>query len=345
MEFEDEKYIRRCLQLARNGLRTTSPNPMVGAVIVCDGKIIGEGYHICYGDWHAEVNAVLSVKDKSLLKRSTMYVSLEPCSHYGKTPPCADMIVEKQIPRIVIGCEDPFTKVNGRGIKKLIDGGCKVKVGVLEKECRHLIRGFITLNTLHRPYVTLKWAESADGFIGAWNKHIPISTPYSLMLVHKRRAENDAILVGTETARIDNPQLNVRYWSGKNPLRVVLDRKLILPESLRLFDKSAPTLVFTTREHIDSENIKYISVSESEFTLHRLLEELAARHIQTLLVEGGGKLHQSFIDAGLWDDIFVEKSDVRLYEGVPAARIKSKEVYVEERILGTTIYHYTRLRS
>ena len=208
MNSEEEKYMLRCIQLAQNGLCNTAPNPMVGAVIVCDGKIIGEGYHVRCGEAHAEVNAIRSVKDTSLLKRSTIYVSLEPCSHYGKTPPCADLIIEKQIPRIVIGCRDPFSKVAGRGIQKLKDAGREVIVGVLETECRQLIRRFITFHTLRRPYITLKWAESSDRYIDysrTDGKPVILSSPLTSMLVHKKRAEHSAILVGTRTAELDNP--------------------------------------------------------------------------------------------------------------------------------------------
>ena len=216
---KEEKYMRRCIQLAKNGLCNVSPNPMVGAVIVCEGQIIGEGYHIRCGEAHAEVNAIRSVKDPSLLKHSTIYVSLEPCSHHGKTPPCADLIIEKQIPRIVIGCQDPFSKVAGKGIQKLRDAGCEVIVGVLETECRELIRKFITFHTLHRPYIVLKWAESADGFIDlerTEGQPVILSTPLTSMLVHKKRAESDAIMVGTRTALLDNPALTVRTQSGAN---------------------------------------------------------------------------------------------------------------------------------
>ena len=213
---EEEKYMRRCIQLAQNGLCNTAPNPMVGAVIVCDGKIIGEGYHIRCGEAHAEVNAIRSVKEPSLLKRSTIYVSLEPCAHYGKTPPCADLIIEKQIPRIVIGCQDPFAKVAGRGIQKLKDAGREVIVGVLEEDCKNLIRRFVTFHSLHRPYITLKWAESADKHIDKCRKDgkpVILSTPLTSMLVHKRRAEHSAIMVGTHTAELDNPSLTVRNAS------------------------------------------------------------------------------------------------------------------------------------
>ena len=235
---KEEKYMQRCIELAGNGLCNVSPNPMVGAVIVCDGKIIGEGYHIRCGEAHAEVNAIRSVKDESLLERSTIYVSLEPCSHYGKTPPCADLIIEKKIPRIVIGCQDPFSKVAGRGIQKLRDAGREVIVGVLEAECRQLICKFITFHTFHRPYITLKWAESQDGFIDlnrTAGNPVKLSTPLTSMIVHKKRSESDAIMVGTRTALLDNPSLTVRNWYGKNPIRIVLDKDLSLhqPPPLR----------------------------------------------------------------------------------------------------------------
>ena len=249
---KDEKYIRRCIQLARNGLCNAAPNPMVGAVIVYQDRIIGEGYHARCGEGHAEVNAIRSVKDESLLKDSTIYVSLEPCSHYGKTPPCADLIIRKGIPRVVVGCTDPFPLVAGRGIRKLKEAGIDVKVGVLEEECKQLIKRFVTLNIKKRPFVTLKWAQSADGFIDVERtsgKPVVLSTPITSMYVHKQRAEHQAILVGRRTALLDNPSLTVRNWYGKNPLRLVIDKDLSLPSDLHLFDGSVPTLVFTARKH------------------------------------------------------------------------------------------------
>lgn len=243
---KDEKYIRRCIQLARNGMCNAAPNPMVGAVIVHNDRIIGEGYHARCGEGHAEVNAIRSVKDESLLQESTIYVSLEPCSHYGKTPPCADLIIRKGIPRVVVGCVDPFSLVSGRGIQKLKDAGIDVKVGVLEAECRQLIKRFVTFNTQQRPYITLKWAESADGFIDINREEgqpVVLSTPITLMYVHKQRAEHHAILVGRRTALLDNPSLTTRNWYGKNPVRLVIDKELTLPTSLKLFDGSAPTWI------------------------------------------------------------------------------------------------------
>lgn len=343
---EEEKYMQRCIELARNGLCNVSPNPMVGAVIVCNGRIIGEGYHIRCGETHAEVNAIRSVKDESLLKQSTIYVSLEPCSHYGKTPPCADLIIEKQIPRIVIGCRDPFSKVAGRGIQKLRDAGREVIVGVLENECRHLIRRFITFNTLHRPYITLKWAESADGFIDinrTDGQPVVLSTPLTSMLVHKKRSESDAILVGRRTALLDNPSLSVRHWYGKNPVRLVIDKDLSLPPALHLFNDHIPTLVFTSAAHEKEKCTEYITLDSGKDLLPQMMEELYARGLQSLLVEGGAKLHQSFIDAGLWDEIFVEKARTVLHAGVKAPEIWNKISYSTERHFGVEIEHYTHI--
>lgn len=340
---EEEKYMRRCLELARNGRCNVSPNPMVGAVIVHEGKIIGEGYHVRSGEAHAEVNAIRSVKNPALLKESTIYVSLEPCAHYGKTPPCADLIVEKQIPRIVIGCGDPFGKVAGRGIQKLRDAGREVIVGVLEEECRQLIKRFVTFHTLHRPYITLKWAESADGYIDrhrTGGQPEVLSTPLTSMLVHKKRAESDAILVGTRTALLDNPSLTVRHWAGRNPVRVVLDRELSLPKDSHLFDGSVKTLVFTAKEHPARTNVEYIRTDYTKEVLPQLMDALYQRGLQSLLVEGGAQLLQSFINTGLWDETFVEKSDRFLHDGVKAPEISDKNRYVIENHFKTDIRHY-----
>ena len=343
---EEEKYMRRCIELAGNGLCNVAPNPMVGAVIVCDGRIIGEGYHIRCGEAHAEVNAIRSVKDESLLRRSTIYVSLEPCSHYGKTPPCADLIIEKQIPRIVVGCQDPFPEVAGRGIQKLRDAGREVIVGILEKECKHLIRRFITFNTLHRPYITLKWAESADRFIDIERtdgKPVVLSSPLTAMLVHKKRAETAAIMVGRRTALLDNPSLTVRNWYGRNPIRIVLDRTLSLPDELRIFDGEVPTLVFTEKkrsEKPEKKNITYVTIDFSRDPLVQIMQELYQRKIQSLLVEGGSRLLQSFIDDGLWDEAFVEKCPAKLHSGVKAPTINDKFSYSAEARFGRQIWHY-----
>ena len=333
----DEKYMRRCLQLARNGWAGAPPNPMVGAVIVCDGRIIGEGCHLRCGEAHAEVNAVRSVADLSLLRRSTIYVSLEPCAHYGKTPPCADMLVEAGIPRIVIGCQDPFAQVAGRGIRKLRDAGREVTVGVLEAECRQLIRRFVVFHTCRRPFITLKWAESADGYIDlcrTGGRPVALSSPQTMMLVHKLRAEHSAIMVGRRTALLDDPSLTVRQWCGRSPVRVVLDRDLTLPPSLHLFDGSVPTLVFTSRQHDPLPGVEYVQIDYACEVLPQVLAALHARGLQSLLVEGGSRLLQSFLDAGLWDEIRVEEAPVRLGGGVPAPRTDIRMPFSRQHCFG-----------
>lgn len=339
----DEKYIRRCIELASNGLCNAAPNPMVGAVIVHNGKIIGEGYHARCGEGHAEVNAIRSVKDEGLLKESTIYVSLEPCSHYGKTPPCADLIISKGIPRVVVGCIDPFSQVSGRGIQKLRDAGIDVTVGVLEDECKNLIRRFVTFNTRRRPYITLKWAESADGFIDINRENgspVVLSTQITSMYVHKQRAEHKAILVGRRTALLDNPSLTTRNWYGANPLRLVIDRTLSLPSNLRMFDHTTPTLVFTEKEKAGKENLKYITLDFSKDILPQMLTVLYERKIQSLLVEGGTTLLQSFIDSGLWDEMFVEHSEKVLGEGVKSPVIPKGTVIKTEMRDGVCVSHY-----
>lgn len=340
---KDEKYISRCLQLAYNGLCNTAPNPMVGAVIVYHDTIIGEGYHIRCGEAHAEVNAIRSVKDENLLKESTIYVSLEPCSHYGKTPPCADLIIEKRIPKVVIGCIDPFSQVAGRGIEKLRKAGIEVTVGVLEEECRHLIRRFITFNTLKRPYITLKWAESADGFIDinrTGGKPIILSNPLTSMLVHKKRAEHDAILVGRHTALLDNPSLSTRNWYGKHPVRLVIDKDLTLPRDLELFNGKIKTFVFTRESPCQPNALtEYISLDFNKDILPQIMEVLYQKKIQSLLVEGGSILLQSFIDSGLWDEAFIEKAPLRLNNGIQAPSIQKKHFKLNKIYFGREIMH------
>ena len=277
----DERYMRRALCLAGNGLLDASPNPMVGAVLVDpSGKIIGEGWHRRCGEGHAEVNAVASVADTSLLRNATMYVTLEPCSHYGKTPPCASLIIEKGIPRVVIGCLDPFEKVAGRGVRMLKDAGVEVVTGCLEKECIELNEKFVTSHRRKRPFVTLKWAESADGYIDG-----KISTPLTSMLTHRLRATHDAILVGSGTVLADNPRLDTRLYAGHSPLRVILDRRG------RVMDA------------VDGTTIIYREFS----SLNDVLEDLYKRGITSVLVEGGAELHRSFIDSGLWDAMRIER--------------------------------------
>ncbi|WP_337422044.1 bifunctional diaminohydroxyphosphoribosylaminopyrimidine deaminase/5-amino-6-(5-phosphoribosylamino)uracil reductase RibD [Phocaeicola sp.] len=342
---KDEKYIRRCIQLARNGMCNAAPNPMVGAVIVHNDRIIGEGYHARCGEGHAEVNAIRSVKDESLLQESTIYVSLEPCSHYGKTPPCADLIIRKGIPRVVVGCVDPFSLVSGRGIQKLKDAGIDVKVGVLEAECRQLIKRFVTFNTQQRPYITLKWAESADGFIDINREEgqpVVLSTPITSMYVHKQRAEHHAILVGRRTALLDNPSLTTRNWYGKNPVRLVIDKELTLPTSLKLFDGSAPTWIFTAQDKASTSQVIYFKLDFSRSILPQILQKLYENKLQALLVEGGSRLLQSFIDEGLWDEIYTEHSAKVLENGVKEPVIPAGYKKNFLRRDGVTITHYEK---
>ena len=341
----DEKYIRRCIELASNGLCNAAPNPMVGAVIVYKDRIIGEGYHACCGQGHAEVNAIASVKERELLKDATIYVSLEPCSHYGKTPPCADLIIRTGIPRVVVGCVDPFSKVSGRGIQRLRDAGIDVKVGVLEKECQHLIRRFVTFNLKQRPYITLKWAQSADGFIDVCRENgqpVVLSTPITQAYVHKQRAEHKAILVGRRTALLDNPSLTTRHWYGKNPLRLVIDRELSLPTKLRLFDGQTETIVFTEKEAESRSNLTYMKLDFSTDILPQIMTILFENKIQSLLVEGGSQLLQSFLDSGLWDEIFVEHAEFSIKQGVKAPILPSNLAPIYETRDHILVSHYSK---
>jgi diaminohydroxyphosphoribosylaminopyrimidine deaminase/5-amino-6-(5-phosphoribosylamino)uracil reductase len=319
----EEKYMERCLTLAANGVGKVAPNPMVGCVIVSGGQIIGEGYHRRYGRAHAEVNAIASVKDESLLRQATLYVNLEPCSHYGKTPPCAELIIQKRIPRVVTGCLDPYPEVSGRGIKMLRDAGVEVITGVLEAEAYALNKVFMISHQLRRPYIYLKWAQSADGFIDklrndASEAPVVLSSPAMRQQVHKMRAAALAIMVGTRTALLDNPSLTVRHWAGKSPVRVVPDRLLRIPPNARLLDGSVETLVFTSVEKEGRENVKYIRTDFDGHVLQQITSYLYTNNVTFLLVEGGSCLLKSFLREGLWDEAQVEVSPLILGEGVEA---------------------------
>ena len=303
---DDKKYMQRCIQLAKNGQQNAKPNPMVGAVIVsADGRIIGEGYHVRCGEGHAEVNAFASVKaeDEALLPDSTIYVSLEPCSHYGKTPPCADLIIKKGVKRVVVGCIDEFAEVQGRGIRKLREAGIEVEVGILEDECRELNRRFLTFHRENRPYIILKWAQTANGFIDNAFKPLMISTSFTKMLSHKLRAEEDAILVGRVTEEREHPQLTARDWQGQDPKRLVIDRS------------------------------------------HPLnLESLHAHNIQSLIVEGGAKTLQSFMEKGLWDEIRVEtNTQMTVNDGTRAPQIPANAAVIDSQTYdGNLIIRYRK---
>lgn len=319
----------RCIQLAKNGLGTTYPNPLVGCVIVNNDKIIGEGWHYKAGQPHAEVNAITHVTvDPELLKESTIYVSLEPCSHFGKTPPCSDLIIAKGIKRVVIGSTDPNPKVAGRGIKKLRDAGCEVISGILEEECNQLNKRFFTLHNKKRPYIFLKWAQTRDGFIAPKNetrtetKPVWITNEYSRQLVHKMRGEEMAILVGTKTVMEDNPSLTVRDWAGNNPTRVVIDRELKLPSHCTVLDGSVKTFVITEengKKQKESENdTHYIQIDFSKEIASQICNILFKNGIQSLIVEGGSKTLQTFIQANLWDEAFVFVGPTQFNEGILA---------------------------
>lgn len=312
-----EKYIKRCIELAQNGFGTTYPNPMVGSVIVYENQIIGEGWHKKAGEPHAEVNAIRSVKDKSLLKKATIYVSLEPCSHFGKTPPCCDLIIANEIPNVVVGTVDPNEKVAGNGIKKLIAAGANVIVGVLENECNELNKRFFTFHQKKRPYIILKWAESQDGFLAPEKKTdqerkpVWITNTYSRQLVHKWRSEEQAIFVGTQTVVDDNPKLNTRDWSGNNPARVVLDQNNRISKESFIFDNSVKSIVFTKSENnFSTENTTFEVIDFNQNIIPQILAVLHQKQIQSIIIEGGLQTLQSFIDQNIWDEarIFIGKT-------------------------------------
>lgn len=319
--------MRRALQLARQGAGHTSPNPMVGAVIVGpDGTIIGEGWHRKCGEGHAEVNAVASVSDPSLLKDSTIYVTLEPCSHYGKTPPCAKLLIERGIPRVVVGTLDPFVEVSGRGVAMLREAGVEVAVGVLEQECCALNRRFLTAHTTGRPWVQLKWAQTADGFIAALpeagENPLHMSTPVTMRLMHRQRALCDAIVVGANTARIDDPALTTRYWPGKSPLRVVLSRQLSIPDNLKLLHDGMPTIVYNGVKSETNGVVEYVKMDNDD--PKAWLTDLYRRGVTSVMVEGGTRVLQQMIDACTWDEARIETSPRRVGQGISAPVIKGR---------------------
>jgi len=351
--------MRRCIELARNAEGHTSPNPMVGCLVVYDGRIIGEGYHHRAGEPHAEVNAIHSVENPEWLKESTLYVSLEPCSHWGKTPPCADLIISQRIPRVVVGMIDPFAQVSGNGIRRLREAGIEVEVGILEKECRELNRRFITYHTQKRPYITLKWAQTSDGYL---DNNRPASVPATWMtgpiaktLVHRLRAESDAILTGTNTIERDNPSLTVRESGGKNPLRVVLDRTLRLSLKAQVFDGETRTLVITDIGNGSQAQKRYpaCEIEEIDFTKgwSAIFDALYVRKVQSLFVEGGAYTLQSLISTGLWNEAYVFVSSMKVSDlsgGSPEeprgikAPVFSEEVATEIRIDKSQLFLYKK---
>lgn len=321
-------FMQRCLDLAILGMGDVAPNPMVGCVIVHDGIIIGEGYHQKFGQPHAEVNAIRSVKNPELLTQSTLYVSLEPCAHFGKTPPCSDLIIENRISRVVIGTIDPFAKVAGKGIERMKNAGIMVEVGVLENECRELNRRFFTFHEKKRPYILLKWAQTLDGFIDTDRTETQhptwITNAFAKRLVHKQRSEESAILIGTNTAQYDNPALTVREWTGNQPIRMVIDRTGRLEKSLHIFDEKAQTWVFTGVDKPELDNLRFIRLNFDQDILPQMLSELYNRDVLSVIVEGGSVLLKSFLNSGIWDEAFVYTGNQFFGKGVEAPHISGE---------------------
>jgi diaminohydroxyphosphoribosylaminopyrimidine deaminase / 5-amino-6-(5-phosphoribosylamino)uracil reductase len=329
-----EKYMHRCLQLAKLAAGKVAPNPMVGAVLVYQDKIIGEGYHREYGKPHAEVNCIASVheSEQHLISQSTLYVSLEPCSHFGKTPPCSDLIIKCGIPSVVVGCRDPFPLVNGKGIEKLQQHGIKVTTGVLKKECIELNKRFFTFHQQHRPYIILKWAQTANKKIANDDfSRIFISNEFSNRLVHQWRSEEAAILIGTNTALFDDPHLTTRLWSGNHPIRLVIDMNLRLPVSLKIFDQQVPTIIFNARKHEEHNNLLFYQVTPGVSLVHQVVHALYQLNIQSVLVEGGQRLLQSFIDEKMWDEArVITNPSMRVTEGIPAPSLSHEAIVSED---------------
>lgn len=347
---QHEKFIKRALELAYLGLGKVSPNPMVGAVIVHEDLIIGEGYHQKYGEAHAEVNAVNQVlanfiNADEILQKSTIYVTLEPCAHFGKTPPCADLIIKHKIPNVVIGCLDPFDRVNGKGAERLKATGVNVTVGVLEKECIALNKRFFTRVKKQRPYIILKWAQTQDGFFSPTDgTQRWISNDFAKQLVHQWRSEEDCVLVGKRTASADNPQLNVRLVNGRNPLRAVVDKNLDLPITNHLFDDSIKTFVFNQKITEVRGNTYYVEIENFDHFLPQyILFQLYLQDVQSLIIEGGAKTLQAFIDAKLWDEARIFTAPEFWGEGVKAPLIKGETT--ETTTIGSNQLHVIKPKS
>ena len=328
---DDESLMSRCLQLAQLGQGFVAPNPMVGSVVFHDGKIIGEGWHREFGMPHAEVNALKEIKDKEILSSSILYVNLEPCSHHGKTPPCADEIIRQGIKKVVIGMKDPNPEVNGKGIQKLKDAGIEVVVNVLQKECLQLNKRFITFHENKRPYLILKWAQSIDGYIGRENERIQISNELSTIITHRWRSEESAIMVGTKTIQTDNPHLSVRNWFGKQPLRITIDKQKSLTRSSPIFDGSQSALIYTYLESEKNPLLEYEKLNPNEDVLKQIMQSLYQRKIQSVLIEGGAVLFRGLIAASLWDEARIFYSPILLKSGIKAPET-SYSSFTEELI-------------
>lgn len=343
---EDKKYILRCIQLAKNGFGTTYPNPMVGCVIVHNKKIIGEGWHYKSGTPHAEVMAINSVKDKNLLSKATLYVSLEPCSYTGKTPPCSDLIIENKIPRVVVGSTDPHPNVSGKGIERLKSAGIQVKSGVCKLECDELNKRFFTFHTKKRPYIILKWAATKDGYIAPLEqdegKPFWITTPISKQLVHVWRSQEASILVGTNTAIKDNPRLDTREVYGNNPVRLTIDRDLKIPSGHALLKNDIPTILFTSKSKMSLDNLHYKEIDWSKSIPEQILAYCYENQLQSILIEGGTKLLQSFIDANLWDEARVFTGENLLKKGILQPKLNISP-YMEENSGGDSLCYYKNI--
>lgn len=335
---DDRRYMERALELAQNGRGSVSPNPMVGCVIVCDGKIIGEGFTSPYGGPHAEVNAIHSVQDHALLSQSIVYVTLEPCAHYGKTPPCADLLIEKKVKSVVIACRDPFDQVDGKGIDKLKNAGIDVSVGVLQEKAEELNVRFFTAIQKNRPYVILKWAQTSDGFVARENYDSKwISNSQSRQIVHKWRTEEDAILVGKNTAIYDNPSLTAREWDGKNPTRILLDSNLEVNKNSNLFDENAPTIIFNSLKEEKEKNIQWVKTEMNN--PWSVLRKLHERRIQSVIIEGGSQVLNSFINENCWDEARVFTSSNTFGAGIKAPMVDGT-VELEETIFDDQLTIY-----
>jgi diaminohydroxyphosphoribosylaminopyrimidine deaminase/5-amino-6-(5-phosphoribosylamino)uracil reductase len=326
----EEKYMQRCIELAGNGLGKVAPNPMVGAVLVHDSKIIGEGFHREFGSAHAEVNAIdeaIKKHGEEILRQCDLYVNLEPCSHFGKTPPCTNLIIQKKIQRVIIGCTDPFDQVNGVGIKKLLSEDVNVTQNFHEKECRELNKRFFTFHEKKRPYIILKYAQSQDGYISAetvTEHNRWITNEYSRMLVHKWRSEEQAVMVGTATAKNDNPLLTVREWKGKNPIRIMLDNELKVDVMHNIYDLSAPTLIYNGVKNETEKKHEFVRIDFRKPVLQQVMDSLHEKNIQSVIVEGGSKLLQSFIDENYWDEARIFTGNKFLGSGTKAPAIHGK---------------------
>jgi diaminohydroxyphosphoribosylaminopyrimidine deaminase/5-amino-6-(5-phosphoribosylamino)uracil reductase len=327
----------RCLELAKLGSGNVAPNPMVGAVMVYNDQIIGEGYHQKYGEAHAEPKCIRHAVENGhgdLISRSTLYVSLEPCVHFGKTPPCADLIIRNKIPKVVVGCRDPFKEVDGKGIEKLKNAGIEVEFGILEKECKELNKRFLGFHTLHRPYIILKWAQALNcKMAGQGSDRLFITNEFTNRIAHKWRSEEASVLIGTNTALMDDPGLTTRLWTGNSPVRLVIDMDLKLPSHLKIFDGQVRTIVFNTLKHEESDDLLFYQVTEDVSLVHQIINALYQLKILSVIVEGGAKLLQSFIDENLWDEArVITNEELIVNTGLDSPQFISGSKMGEEKI-------------